>query len=148
MKHLKKFEEVEYGRGPEIFKNGHKSTIPGWHSKPSPKFYQKGLDKVKKLFSPKPQGLNLDEEGIRELISQATERELKQQLLYISKRIVTGQYITSTERISDDTIQKLKGLGFIVSVKDETNEYSDDFYETVTIGWKYTGSNYPDIDEA
>lgn len=94
----------------------------------------------KNLFT-KKEVLELDVDGIKNLISQTDDKELKQILIYISRRVDVCKYITSTKSVSSSTIQKLKDLGFIVSVEDETDEYSEEFYDTVIVSWEYKSAH-------
>lgn len=92
------------------------------------------LQKFKDFFKNKKL-LKIDSESLHTLISNCDDRETKQILLYISKRIETGSYITKSNLISIEVIENLKNMGFVVEDKDETNEYSEDFENTITILW-------------
>jgi hypothetical protein len=97
----------------------------------------------------KEKGVDIDEDIILNLVRNENDPDVKQILLIISNH-VNQHYVTISEDndfITDESIEKIKSLGFLVKVYDDSNEYSDDFANKVKISWNYIGENIEDIDE-
>lgn len=109
----------------------------------------KNLKTFESFFS-KPKSIELDEDIIYDLVRSEQDYDVKQILLIISKHL-NQNYLTLSENeriINDRSIEKIKSLGFLVKIYDDSNEYSEDFADKIKISWDYIGNNVEDIDEA
>ena len=107
-------------------------------------FFKKAVNYLKG-----PKRVDIDEDILYNMIKNEKNYDAKQILLIISKHI-NLYYITlyETEKfINDESIERIKSLGFLVKVYDDSNEYSDNFADKVKISWNYIGKNIIDIED-